>query len=952
MAEKTLEERLSELYEKIDHRDQFFDKDLKTLIDGIRDAREHGGTASVDVTPIVGGYKIVITDSDGVEHVATVKDGGDAYEVYKSTVPEGQSPMTKEEWLETLKGADGADGQDGADAVNPFKGYYPSGVSKPATGAVGDYLYAPPSDSQSTATATIWHYDNTQTPSPWTDTGIDVSAVVGVEFDSGQSVPATKIKDENGVEVQGTADVLSAEAGAALNEGKIDKIVYKTITNTLNPESGYPKNCYITTSGSEQSVSGFKVNKYSVTPGDKCLITGSTGTGASSCMAAFYDSEDVLIASSKIHSGEANKTETDYEVTAPDDAAYLKVQAYTATVPNPICKIKELVVDKYNQDIINKVGNPDNLETTNKDTIVDAINEVNGKISDITETHVSKNLFNKDNVINGRAITSAGAVYPVTSWSKCKCSGLIPVEGGKFYYISGGTINNGVNIRCINSNNQSTKVLNPTSGEEGTNWNMPNSGGTTINGQFLTPSTAVYVQFNVATENTDSSETIMLELVGDTYDSDFTPSDYEPYFEPHTVVKPEAISSDDTPIEDSNKPITSGGVHNALKNIDVSRCNLKVLLIGSSHGVNTISMFPVLARKAGVNIVCGNLYTGSATLGLYANNPAIQIPYMATNNIGFGRFAINKGNGWVSQTTTTLSYALSLYDWDVIILQRGATEDYWNAEISGFYKYLINYINEHSKTAPLYYFNSGIADPTSFMNKENVQIPATNLLINTAKQQKQEYGIDIIPTAVAVQYARMTGLLRNTGVTFNTYKDIVADSQHLDTGVGQYITACAVFEKILGDLFDLSVKNVSYFPTYNDVSGNIINIGTTYFTNITEAYSRAAKECAIKAVEDGEYISDHATELSTKYPADYEIPQVSVTNNLTGCTNNNDATQLESNHDVYMAVITPNSGLSIQSISVTVNGVERANVVATSGSNKVIRIGNVDGDIVITATAS
>ena len=45
MAEKTLEERLSELYEKKDHRDQFFDKDLKTLIDGIRDAREHGGSS-------------------------------------------------------------------------------------------------------------------------------------------------------------------------------------------------------------------------------------------------------------------------------------------------------------------------------------------------------------------------------------------------------------------------------------------------------------------------------------------------------------------------------------------------------------------------------------------------------------------------------------------------------------------------------------------------------------------------------------------------------------------------------------------------------------------------------------------------------------------------------------------------------------------------------------------
>lgn len=61
MAEKTLEERLSELYEKIDHRDQFFDKDLKTLIDGIRDAREHGGSSDyteLDNKPAINGVQL------------------------------------------------------------------------------------------------------------------------------------------------------------------------------------------------------------------------------------------------------------------------------------------------------------------------------------------------------------------------------------------------------------------------------------------------------------------------------------------------------------------------------------------------------------------------------------------------------------------------------------------------------------------------------------------------------------------------------------------------------------------------------------------------------------------------------------------------------------------------------------------------------------------------------
>ena len=176
-----------------------------------------GETAGVTVTPG--------QTTGEIEMNFTLPKGNDAYEVYLEKYKAEHSgstdgAMSKTEWLASLKGADGADGQDGADgadAVNPFKGYYPTGVSKPATGAVGDYLYAPPSDQTSSATATIWHYDANQT-SPWTDTAINVSNVVGVEFGSGQSVPATKIKDENGEEVTGPASVLSAEAGVKLNK--------------------------------------------------------------------------------------------------------------------------------------------------------------------------------------------------------------------------------------------------------------------------------------------------------------------------------------------------------------------------------------------------------------------------------------------------------------------------------------------------------------------------------------------------------------------------------------------------------------------------------------------------------------------------------------------------------------------------------------------------------------
>ena len=942
MAEETLEQRLAKLYAKRDFVDRFNEDDVKTLIDAIRDAREHGGTASVDITPLSGGggYTITITDSEGIEHTATVKDGGDAYSVYESTVPDGQTPMSKAEWLASLKGDTGNDGSDGH---NPCLGRFTAVPSTFAeTPRAGDYYFVDTVDTSTTpptVTETkIYKYDGTQ----W-----DGGAVVDVSnltFNSGETVPGTSIDGT------GLANPLPNALAKAedVKKKKLDKIVYNDVYTELTKEQGYPVNSYIRrTDGYEVSYPDFSTIKYPVTAGNVYYISGSSGAGSNSAIAGFYDANDSAIANTQIEPGVPRKNITNYEVVAPENAAYIKVQAWksSSVVSVPVCATKEVVIEKNNQDTLDKIGDVGDLETDDKSSVVGAINEVNSKISDVVEIKTPKNLFNKEKIIGNKIINTGGDLTTLSSYTYNKCTEPIAIEPEKCYCISGWGIREGKDIRCLGDDGTTKiQVINPVTGTQSTNFQFPSG----TNGQFITPANAAFVQFNVAASSTDSTDTIMLELVGDEYDPDFVPSDYEHYFEPHTVIKSEVINSDDVPTEGSSNPITSGGVYNALT---VNK-KLSVLLIGSSHGVNTINMFPVLAYHAGIDITVGNLYTGSATLGLYSSRPEVQIPYMADHDVAFAMFAVYENGAFSQKTSKTVGYALSHWKWDVIILQRGASENTkWNESISNFYQHLLEYIQEHSvidgvNYTPKIYFNSGIANAITAGGR-NTQINNTNNIMASAKAQKAEYGIDIIPTAVAVQYARAT-CLKDTGIWEN-YHDMAIDSQHLDAGVGQYVTGCTVFEKIVGDFFNMSVRELGYYPTDNDIRLGK-RVATDYFTPITDYYSSIAKQCAMLAIMDGEYVADHAAYLTSKYsslPSSYTI-----TNVLTGCTNSNQASSVGSD-EVYMTTLIPDSGLTIQSVTVTMGGNDiTSSVYAVYDGYYAIRIGVVSGDIVITVTAS
>lgn len=72
-----------------------------------------------------------------------------------------------------------------------------------------------------------------------------------------------------------------------------------------------------------------------------------------------------------------------------------------------------------------------------------------------------------------------------------------------------------------------------------------------------------------------------------------------------------------------------------------------------------------------------------------------------------------------------------------------------------------------------------------------------------------------------------------------------------------------------------------------------------------------------------------------------------ISNNLTNCTNSNNATTIEENTS-YTATITEDAGYNLDSVIVTMGN---TNITNTAYSNKTITVNSVTGDIVITANA-
>lgn len=287
--------------------------------------------------------------------------------------------------------------------------------------------------------------------------------------------------------------------------------------------------------------------------------------------------------------------------------------------------------------------------------------------------------------------------------------------------------------------------------------------------------------------------------------------------------------------------------------------SLKVMNIGSSHGMDMIQSFPSLAKSAGINIKCANLYTGGIQLSAILDN--------CINNLDFATYATNEnGSSWgkISDGVGTRTVLKALQDerWNIIILQRAAYHtNTWTQSQQDSLFGIIKYITDNVDYSPKILFSMG--HPPAVGNESTPTLQDQNQwyldsVTGALEMQKNVY-LDIIPTGTAIQNARST-FLKNYGTGEN--QDLCRDLLHLDTGIGTYITGCLLFEYIIGKRFDLSILTNKYIPSLSELSG-LYGSSSTY-TQPTERMAEVARYCVMAAIQNPYEVSEN---LATKFPA-------------------------------------------------------------------------------------
>lgn len=178
---------------------------------------------------------------------------------------------------------------------------------------------------------------------------------------------------------------------------------------------------------------------------------------------------------------------------------------------------------------------------------------------------------------------------------------------------------------------------------------------------------------------------------------------------------------------------------------------------------------------------------------------------------------------------------------------------------------------------------------------------------------------------------------------------------HCASGADRTGCICAMLEAILG-MTDRDIDRDYELTCFSDVeaqlTGRVRNGGSwPGFWSALDNSMGSAKLNVAKFLRDNgattTLLNSFRTAMIDGNPSGIDIPTYAVTNNLTGCTNSNAATSVDSG-SAYTATISPNSGYVMQSLTVTMGGVD---VTSTAVSGNSISIASVTGALVITALA-
>ena len=501
------------------------------------------------------------------------------------------------------------------------------------------------------------------------------------------------------------------------------------------------------------------------------------------------------------------------------------------------------------------------------DTILTPLNSISKTIES-----GSKNLYDYEHVgVLSGIIASKGYVAQTYNGFY---TGKIPVEPNHYYYLSNRSDNVARAVRCLDANDNVMKVLAPSNGEEYDDYYLPNvdATGSAPNGQFKTPVNAAYIQINLTPLNVTEIGNyyqIMLEDVGDAYNPNFVPSEYEPY-DYTTIVKDGSLQYPVKPLADKVEALA-----------DNSTITVKLLCVGSSFTQDEFSYLPFILNSIAPNVklTIGIAYIGGSPLPqhcaylthadsehriesdvtAYWVEDGVSKPYKKlhidnselTEYAGYILYKSVDAEPWSSVGSMLIEDVLTNEDWDIVTYQGAAAQAFksWDDYYAPYIFEIVKQVNAKVGNNVKLAFNlihSGYAtSDEEFLSR----------WLETAKNAKkvlQQTGISLLfPSGTAIQNLRCIDALRAMGD--NTYHNLLADTAHLQDGIGPLCTAYANaltllkavgidYEGVIGE----GTRPDAAWITDNNIPGPHIGSGVI---GITDDYCLLAQIAATNAVK-------------------------------------------------------------------------------------------------------
>lgn len=233
---------------------------------------------------------------------------------------------------------------------------------------------------------------------------------------------------------------------------------------------------------------------------------------------------------------------------------------------------------------------------------------------------------------------------------------------------------------------------------------------------------------------------------------------------------------------------------------------MKILSIGNSFSMDAHHYLHDLAKSAGVNFECYNLYIGGCELKRHWEN------YM-NKSCDYELWINGKNDRMIS-----LNEALEMEEWDVITLQQASgSSPKWET----YEPYLSNLYTVIAALCPnssVYIHKTWAYEKLEYRNifsgnlTEN-QEKMYNDLSECYQKAADLIGVDIIPVGNVIQY------LRENTEEFKDSEDslfLTRDGYHLSFVYGRYAAALTWFSKLAGK----SAKTVKYIPEHNGEKGD------------------------------------------------------------------------------------------------------------------------------------